>query len=344
MSRVKSWLMRLIGITVIIGGLVTIHEFGHFLGAKAYNVGASRFSVGFGPVVASTYIGETEFAISAIPLGGYVMMVNGPPEELWTAEELAALKERSPATYEMLYDEDRWLSNASPAEQFIIFVAGPAFNFFFVMLSFVLLKRAIGTGKITQNPFDLITVSKSGFVGPIGIFKVAALSFEKSRWLAFLYAALLSHSLGILNLLPIPLLDGSHALRALIEGFRAGMGPKMVVLLAATVFCYITSVRMLHALMRSVAVQGRIKSLKAQMGGTLQGTYLVFGPDGTSTAVTTDSPESYIEKGYLVLPAKDYDVEFEDSAADTDEGSASESNAESPDPPSDVDESRDSAP
>jgi regulator of sigma E protease len=60
---------------VVLGLLIFVHELGHFLACKRVGVGVLRFSLGFGPVLVSRRVGETEYALSAIPLGGYVKMV-----------------------------------------------------------------------------------------------------------------------------------------------------------------------------------------------------------------------------------------------------------------------------
>jgi regulator of sigma E protease len=64
-----------------LGVLIVFHEFGHFLLAKLSGVGVLTFSVGFGPKLWVKKKGETEYALSAFPLGGYVKMVGEDPEE-----------------------------------------------------------------------------------------------------------------------------------------------------------------------------------------------------------------------------------------------------------------------
>jgi regulator of sigma E protease len=64
-----------------LGVLIVIHEFGHFLFAKWFGVGVLTFSVGFGPKLWVKKKGETEYALSAFPLGGYVKMVGEDPDE-----------------------------------------------------------------------------------------------------------------------------------------------------------------------------------------------------------------------------------------------------------------------
>lgn len=59
---------------LVLGGLVIVHEVGHFLVARWAGVRILRFSIGFGPRLFSWTRGQTEYAVSAIPLGGYVKM------------------------------------------------------------------------------------------------------------------------------------------------------------------------------------------------------------------------------------------------------------------------------
>jgi regulator of sigma E protease len=64
-----------------LGLLIVFHEFGHFIVAKLSGVGVLTFSVGFGPKLWVKKRGETEYALSAFPLGGYVKMVGEDPDE-----------------------------------------------------------------------------------------------------------------------------------------------------------------------------------------------------------------------------------------------------------------------
>ena len=65
-------LTSLIAFIFVIGVLVFVHELGHFLAARRIGVRVLTFSLGFGPKVAKFRRGDTEYCISAIPLGGYV--------------------------------------------------------------------------------------------------------------------------------------------------------------------------------------------------------------------------------------------------------------------------------
>lgn len=65
----------------VLGALILVHELGHFLLAKAFGVKVLTFSFGFGPKVLRAKKGETEYALSLLPLGGYVKMLGEDPEE-----------------------------------------------------------------------------------------------------------------------------------------------------------------------------------------------------------------------------------------------------------------------
>ena len=66
--------MMIIYAVIVLGVLIFVHEFGHFLVAKLFNVKIEKFSLGFGPKLVGKKIGETEYLVSAFPLGGYVKM------------------------------------------------------------------------------------------------------------------------------------------------------------------------------------------------------------------------------------------------------------------------------
>jgi len=72
---------NIISFVIVLGILIFVHEFGHFLLAKLMGVGVEKFSLGFGPKIVGKKIGMTEYMISAIPLGGYVKMVGEEPDK-----------------------------------------------------------------------------------------------------------------------------------------------------------------------------------------------------------------------------------------------------------------------
>ena len=109
-----------IGAAVIgLGLLIVIHEWGHFLVAKLSGVGVVTFSVGFGPKLWVRKKGETEYALSAFPLGGYVKMVGEDPEEEVDHRDI-----------------ERSFSHKGLLKRIAIVAAGPGFN---LLLAVVLL-------------------------------------------------------------------------------------------------------------------------------------------------------------------------------------------------------------
>ena len=111
-----------IGAAVIgLGLLIVFHEFGHFLFAKLSGVGVLTFSVGFGPKLWKKKFGETEYALSAFPLGGYVKMVGEDPDE-----------QVEPA------DVERSFAHKSLTKRIAIVAAGPVFNLMLAVLLLML--------------------------------------------------------------------------------------------------------------------------------------------------------------------------------------------------------------
>ncbi len=111
-----GFLTALLSFAVTIGILVTIHEYGHYWVAKKLDVKVLRFSIGFGKVIKSFQRGETEFTLCAIPLGGYVKMLDEREAEVATSEQHRAFNRKS------VY------------QRFAIVVAGPVANFLLAIL------------------------------------------------------------------------------------------------------------------------------------------------------------------------------------------------------------------
>ncbi|MBI3252978.1 MAG: RIP metalloprotease RseP [Candidatus Omnitrophica bacterium] len=66
---------------VVLGVLVVVHEWGHFVVARLVGIRVEKFSIGFGPVVFAKRFGETEFCVSLLPLGGFVKLAGENPNE-----------------------------------------------------------------------------------------------------------------------------------------------------------------------------------------------------------------------------------------------------------------------
>jgi regulator of sigma E protease len=116
----------------VLGILIFIHEFGHFLVAKLVGVKVLKFSLGFGPKLIGTQIGETEYQISAFPLGGYVKPLGDNPREKVRKDERARAFIHQPVPKRMA-----------------IILAGPLANFLLAIVIFCLLYSIMG---IPQSP------------------------------------------------------------------------------------------------------------------------------------------------------------------------------------------------
>ena len=75
-----GFLIGALKVIVLLGSLITIHEFGHFIVAKLCNMKVLKFSIGFGPKLLHKQRKETEYSLRAIPLGGFVQL-EGEEEE-----------------------------------------------------------------------------------------------------------------------------------------------------------------------------------------------------------------------------------------------------------------------
>jgi len=112
--------MTFLSAIVLLGILIFVHELGHFLFAKRLGVRVLKFSLGFGPKLIGKKYGDTEYLISAVPLGGYVKMLGEEPGEELKAED-------KPFAY-----------NYQPVwKRFLIVFSGPVFNLFFAAFIFI---------------------------------------------------------------------------------------------------------------------------------------------------------------------------------------------------------------
>ena len=77
-------MVSILSVIVLLGVLIFVHELGHFLTAKFAGVGVLKFSLGFGPRIIGKKIGETEYLLSLIPLGGYVKLLGESEDDVLT--------------------------------------------------------------------------------------------------------------------------------------------------------------------------------------------------------------------------------------------------------------------
>lgn len=127
-------MLSILWFVLILGSIVAIHEFGHFIFAKLANIYVYEFSIGMGKKIfgKKRKNGETEFCVRAIPLGGYVMIAGEDVED----EKVS---------------KDRQMCNKSFIQRFLVLFAGPFNNFLFAFL--ILLISAFIYGAVSTKPY-----------------------------------------------------------------------------------------------------------------------------------------------------------------------------------------------
>ncbi len=309
----------------VLGILIIVHEFGHFWMARKMGVGVEIFSIGFGKAIYKRKIGETEFLVSWIPLGGYVKMIGDEEEEagdepqkhadpklaynnkpIWrrllivSAGPIANLLfavfifalvhmigfeipdtkiknilENSPAERAGMVEGDRIVEideititkwnelvetiSKSPGRELTVKVerGGGTTTYLKITpateVSKTIFGEKIEVGKvgispdsifIRYNPFEAVYLGAkktweiiylTGLVvvkifqnivpadtigGPLMIFKIAGDQAEAGLIPLLMFMGVLSVNLGILNLLPVPVLDGGHLVFLAIEAVK----------------------------------------------------------------------------------------------------------------------------
>lgn len=139
--------MTVVYAIIVLGILIFVHELGHFLLAKLMGVSVEKFSLGFGPKLFGKKIGETEYLLSAFPLGGYVKMfgeggfIEGGESDPRPVDENAPTTVTSEPILRELTDDEKSRSFAHKPvlARIAIVMAGPVFNLLFAWLIFIVL-------------------------------------------------------------------------------------------------------------------------------------------------------------------------------------------------------------
>ena len=146
--------------------LVGIHEYGHFATARFFGVRVLRFSIGFGKVIWSRRDAQgTEFAVSALPLGGYVSMLGDDPAVLEALPE----SERQQA-----------LTRKPPWQRLLIAFAGPAVNLIFAVLIYWVI-HMLGTDKPVPFVGELVPDSPVAQAGMLQNERFVAVDGQNTR-------------------------------------------------------------------------------------------------------------------------------------------------------------------
>ena len=202
--------MQYVVALLLIGLVILVHEFGHFIAARIVGMPIRIFSIGFGPKLWAVKKKETEYRIAMIPLGGYVM----PDVE----------------------DEKEFL--AVPLYKRIVMTAGGPLASIVLPLFCFALANCISTGvslnSLFIKPFLQIYTIFSGVViallgmfsqhsqlsGIIGVVAQGGQFIGGSFVKAIQFIGLISLNLAVLNLVPLPVLDGGKIFLYLMEGIH----------------------------------------------------------------------------------------------------------------------------
>ncbi len=127
-------IISIISVLLVLGGLIFFHELGHFLMARAFGMGVTTFSLGFGPKLLSKTVGKTEYCLSAVPLGGYCALVG----------------EEADSELPEGFTRDEYFSERPAWQRLLVVLAGPVAN---ILLAWALcIALAYGYGQAHLVP------------------------------------------------------------------------------------------------------------------------------------------------------------------------------------------------
>lgn len=212
----------ILGLAAVIG----LHEACHMFVSKFFGVKILKFSLGFGPVLFSKKFGDTTCQLAALPLGGYVQPAGEDPESNepngffslpWWKRSLIALA--GPVA-------NLILGFGMIAALLIIFKGWPILDGMgrsYEISAMVITESLKAIGGMATH-----TVPASSLSGPIMVTKILTASVSEGVAQFLFVLAIISLSLGLFNLFPIPGLDGGHILLYALEGIRGKKFPQKI--------------------------------------------------------------------------------------------------------------------
>ncbi|HXW18173.1 MAG TPA: RIP metalloprotease RseP [Candidatus Acidoferrales bacterium] len=148
----SSVLLAIISAAVVLGVVILVHEWGHFVAGKLFGVRVVVFSIGYGPRLWGWKRGDTDYRLSALPLGGYVRMAGDNP-----------IEERTGEPHEFL-SRPRW-------QRVLVYLAGPTMNVVLALAIFVGLFTLVGVPSegYMDKPADVAGVQAHSAAQSAGI-------------------------------------------------------------------------------------------------------------------------------------------------------------------------------
>jgi regulator of sigma E protease len=144
-------MITIIAFVFVLGMLVFVHELGHFIVAKKSGIRVERFSLGFPPKLIGKKIGDTEYMIGVVPLGGYVKM---------TGENV---------TEDDYVPQPGDFMSASVFKRTMVILAGPLMNFVLAIFLFFVVYWSTGSPEMKPNSTEIGVVSPGGPAEKAGI-------------------------------------------------------------------------------------------------------------------------------------------------------------------------------
>src|SRR6266850_1479904 len=145
-------LTNILAVVIVLGVLIAVHEFGHFIVAKAVGIQVLRFSLGFGRPLVQWRRGETEYWIAWIPLGGYVKMAG--------LEEEGMVGELEGGKADAAIDPERTFDKQPLWARMAVILAGVTMNLFLAFVIYTGLIAVAGEARPALTPVDSVDAAR----------------------------------------------------------------------------------------------------------------------------------------------------------------------------------------